>query len=127
MKSKTKKTEQIREMVEKFSGVQTESFGNRTRMTIGFEVLDNEDITSSISALLEVCYYALDGNGVFLAPKQQNKNQMSSVTKVLEMVIDLLPHDQMHCLDQITKILSNEKKQKPHKEQENHKNKIINT
>ena len=123
MKSKTKKSIHIKEMIEKLSGVRTESFGNRTRMTIGFEVLDNEDITSSISALLEVCYYALDGNGVFVAPKQQNKNQMSSVTKVLEMVIDLLPHDQMHCLDQITKILADEKKEEHHKEQENHENK----
>ena len=123
MKGKTKKSVQIREMIEKFSGVQKESFGNRSRMTIGFEVLDNEDITSSISALLEVCYYALDGNGVFVAPKQQNKDQMSSVTKVLEMVIDLLPHDQMHCLDQIAKILAVDKKTEHHNEQENHKNK----
>ncbi|CAH8293973.1 hypothetical protein EV196_103251 [Mariniflexile fucanivorans] len=109
MKAKKKhknKLKAIKKHIENFPGVGTESYGNRIRKTIGFEVFDHEDITSSISALLEVCYYALDGNGTFVYPKHSNKTPISSVTKVLEMVIDLLPHDQMFCLDKISEILS---------------------
>lgn len=93
-------------MMNHFSGFQTEKYGTRTRKTIAFEVLDQEDITSSISALLEVCYYALDGNGSFISPKHENKTKISSVTKVLEIIIDLLPHDQMYCLHKIEELLS---------------------
>jgi hypothetical protein len=105
-----KKLKAINKHIGNFPGVNTEAYGNRIRKTIGFEVFDNEDITSSISALLEVCYYALDGNGTFIYPKHSNKTPISSVTKILEMVIDLLPHDQMFCMDKITDILSNDKK-----------------
>ncbi|WP_445735308.1 hypothetical protein [Mariniflexile sp.] len=113
MKEKKKhknKLKAIKKHIENFPGVSTEAYGNRTRKTIGFEVADNEDVTSSISALLEVCYYALDGNGTFVYPKHSNKTTTSSVTKVLEMVIDLLPHDQMFCMDKVTEILSKNKK-----------------
>ena len=109
MKEKKKhknKLKAIKKHIENFPEVGTESHGNRTRKTIGFEVFDHEDITSSISALLEVCYYALDGNGSFVYPKHSNKTPITSVTKVLEIVIDLLPYDQMFCLDKITEILS---------------------
>lgn len=111
MKEK-KKLKTIKKHIENFPGVSTESHGNRTRKTISFEVFDHEDITSSISALLEVCYYALDGNGTFVYPKNSNKTPITSVTKVLEMVIDLLPHDQMFCLDKITEILSDGEREK---------------
>ncbi|MBP0905844.1 hypothetical protein ACFSKN_03180 [Mariniflexile gromovii] len=110
MKRKNK-LKAIEKNIQNFPGTSTESYGNRIRKTIGFEVLDHEDITSSISALLEVCYYALDGNGSFISPKHQNKNPISSVTKVIEIIIDLLPHDQMFCLDRIEQIVS--KKEKP--------------
>ncbi|PKQ45190.1 hypothetical protein [Confluentibacter flavum] len=113
MKGKKKhkdKLKAIKKHFENFPGLSTESHGTRTRKTIGFEVFDHEDITSSISALLEVCYFALDGNGTFIYPKHSNKTPITSVTKVLEMVIDLLPHDQMFCLDKITEILSKDKK-----------------
>lgn len=115
MKEKKKhksKLKAIKKHIENFPGVSTESYGNRTGKTIGFEVFDHEDITSSISALLEVCYYALDGNGTFVYPKHSNKTPITSVTKVLEMIIDLLPHDQMFCLDKISDILSKEEGQK---------------
>ncbi|MDD7885059.1 hypothetical protein [Flavivirga sp. 57AJ16] len=113
MKEKKKhrnKLKAIKKHIENFPGVNSEAYGNRTRKTIGFEVFDNEDITSSISALLEVCYFALDGNGTFIYPKHSNKTPISSVTKVLEIVIDLLPHDQMFCMDKVTEILSKDKK-----------------
>ncbi|TCL64042.1 hypothetical protein EV196_108242 [Mariniflexile fucanivorans] len=109
MEKKRNKLKAIKKHIENFPGVNKEAYGNRTRKTIGFEVADNEDITSSISALLEVCYYALDGNGTFVYPKHSNNTKISSVTKVLEMIIDLLPHDQMFCMDKVTEILSNDK------------------
>ena len=109
-KTNAKKIKQAKKLIENFSGVQTELFRQGTRKTIGFEVFDHEDITHSISALLEVCYYALDGNGSFVSPKHKNKTQMTSVTKVLEIVIDLLPHEQMFCMDKLTEILADEKK-----------------
>lgn len=112
MKEK-KKLKAIKKHIKNFPGVSLDPHGNRTRKTISFEVSDQEDITSSISALLELCYYALDGNGVFVSPKHSNKTPTTSVTKVLEMVIDLLPHDQMFCLDKITEILSAQELKKP--------------
>ena len=115
MKEKKKhisKLKAIKKHIENFSGVSMESHGNRTRKTIGFEVSDHEDITSSISALLELCYYSLDGNGTFVYPKHSNKTPITSVTKVLEMVIDLLPHDQMFCLDKIIEIFSEQELKK---------------
>ena len=105
MKEK-KKLKAIKKHIQNFPGVSKESHGNRIRKTISFEVFDHEDIITSISALLEVCYFALDGNGSFICPKHSNKTPISSVTKVLELVIDLLPHDQMFYLDKITEIIS---------------------
>lgn len=105
MKEK-KKLKAIKKHVQNFPGVSKESHGNRIRKTISFEVFDHEDITTSISALLEVCYYSLDGNGTFIYPKHSNKTPISSETKMLEMVIDLLPHDQIFCMDKITEIFS---------------------
>lgn len=106
MKNKKNKLKTIKKLVNHFSNVQKEKYGTRTRKTVSFEILDQEDITSSISALLEVCYYALDGNGGFIPPKHKNKTKISSVTKVLEIIIDLLPHDQMHCLNRIEELIS---------------------
>ncbi|MFC5194764.1 hypothetical protein ACFPH8_05435 [Bizionia hallyeonensis] len=102
----TNKLQAIREHIQNLSGLREEPFGNRTRKTVGFEVLDQADLTNSIAALLEVCYYALDGHGSFVEPKHSHKMPIASVTKVIEMVIDLLPHDQMYGLDKITEILA---------------------
>ncbi|WP_162623293.1 hypothetical protein [Confluentibacter sediminis] len=115
MKNKKNKLKTIKKFMDRCSSMQTEAYGTRTRKTIRFEVLDQEDITSSISALLEVCYFALDGNGSFISPKHENKTQISSVTKVLEIIIDLLPHDQMHCLNRIEELLSEKANNKPRK------------
>ncbi len=65
MKEK-KKLKTIKKHIKSFPGVNSEPHGNRTRKTINFEVPGHEDITSSISALLEMCYVALDLNGVRL-------------------------------------------------------------
>jgi len=102
MKKKAKKIKVIKKLVENFSGMKSEPYGNRTRKTISIEVSSNEDITNYISALLEVCYYTLDGNGVFASPAYRSTIAEFSVTKVIELIMELLPHEQMYCIDRIT-------------------------
>lgn len=111
MKKKSKKVKVIKKiskLIENFSINQIESKENRTKKTIEIEVSSNEDITSYIKALLEVCYYALDGNGLFISPANRGSFPEPSVTKVIELVMDLLPHNQMYCLDKIEGILYDE-------------------
>ena len=105
MKKKTKTIKEIEQLVTHFSGVKSEIHGRHTRKTIGIEISSHEDLTYYISSLLEVCYYALDGNGIFISPANKNCTQSASVTKVLELILELLPHSQMHCLDRIEKLL----------------------
>ncbi len=108
MKKKAKKIKVIKKLVQNFSGIQSEAFGRRTRKTIQLEISSNEDITDYISTLLEVCYFALDGNGIFISPANNHCLPSSSVTKVIELIMELLPHDQMHCLDKIADVLHQE-------------------
>ncbi len=70
MKNKTETIKAIKGLLDNFSG-QNESSGKRHKNHVSFEVINNEDIVAHISALLEVCYYALDGNGVFTSPVQK--------------------------------------------------------
>jgi len=105
LKKKAKKNKKIKELLVNHSGTKCEPYGNRTRKTIIIEVSNNEDITSYISELLKVCYYCLDGNGVFTSPAYRSNIAEHSVTKVIELILELLPHEQMHCLDRIGEIL----------------------
>ncbi|GLB54177.1 hypothetical protein NBRC110019_32180 [Neptunitalea chrysea] len=100
MKKKAKKIEEIKKLIDNFSGVKSIAYGNnKVRKTVEIEVSSNEDIISYILALLEVCYYTLDGNGLFISPAHENFSPTSSVTKVIELIMDLLPDNQMHCMD----------------------------
>ena len=100
-----KKIKKIKQLVKHFSGVTNETHGRHIRKTIGIEISSNEDLTHYISSLLEVCYFALDGNGIFISPANKHCSQSASVTKVIELILELLPHEQMHCLDGIAKFL----------------------
>ena len=104
MKKKAKKIKAIKKLVKNFSGIQKEPYGNRTRKTISIEVSSNEDITSYISELLKVCFYCLDGNGMFVSPAYRSTIAEHSVTKVINLILELLPHDQMHCMDRIAEL-----------------------
>lgn len=97
--------------------MKSEPYGNRTRKTISIEVSSNEDITSYIEELLKVCYYCLDGNGVFTSPAYRSNIAEHSVTKVIELIMQLLPHEQMYSLDLINEILQN--KTNKHEKEEN--------
>ncbi len=110
LKTNSKKIKKVKRLLKSISQVETISASNDKIKTLSFHVIDHEDITGSISSLLEVCYYSLDGQGSFVSPKHKNKTPISSVAKVLEIVIDLLPHHQMFCLDKITEIVADENK-----------------
>ena len=47
------------------------------------EVKDNNDLMLNITSLLEVCVFALDGNGMLLSPTNQNVTKHDSVCRVL--------------------------------------------
>lgn len=110
LKANSKKIKKVKRLLKNIYTVETTSASIDKIKTLSFQVMDHEDITGSISSLLEVCYYALDGQGSFVSPKHKNKTPISSVAKVLEIVIDLLPHHHMFCLDKITEIVADENK-----------------
>ena len=75
--------------------------------TISLEVKDNNDLLLNIASILEVCVFALDGNGMLLSPNNQNVTKHDSVCRVLELVLTILPHSQMDFMDYITEKLTN--------------------
>ena len=70
------------------------------------EVKDNNDLLLNIASLLEVCVFALDGNGMLLSPNNQNVTKHDSVCRVLELVLNILPHSQMDFMDYVTEKLN---------------------
>tara|TARA_R110002049_G_scaffold17289_5_gene67560 strand:+ start:418 stop:777 length:360 start_codon:yes stop_codon:yes gene_type:complete len=73
---------------------------------VSFEVKDNNDLMLNIGSLLEVCVFALDGNGMLLSPTNQNVAKHDSVCRALELVLNMLPHSQMDFMDYVTEKLS---------------------
>ena len=74
--------------------------------TASLEVKDNNDLLLNIASLLEVCVFALDGNGMLLSPNNQNVTKHDSVCRVLELVLNILPHSQMDFMDYVTEKLN---------------------
>ena len=70
-----------------------------------FTVEDHEDYLMRIRALLEVCVFALEGQGNFCSKKFSHITKEGTVSLVLEMAIDLLPTDQMVYMDRIREII----------------------
>ena len=75
---------------------------------VKFTVEDHEDYLMRIRALLEVCVFALEGQGSFCSKKLSHITKEGTASLVLEMAIDLLPSDQMVCMDRITEIIDQE-------------------
>ena len=69
---------------------------------VSLEVRDNNDLLLHIASLLEVCIFALDGNGMLLSPNNHNVTKHDSVCRVLELVLNILPHNQMDFMDYLT-------------------------
>ena len=75
-----------------------------------FEVRDNHHLLMQIISLLQVCVFALDGDGMMLSPANQNASKEDSVTQVLELVLSILPDSQMYFMDKLDeKLLELEK------------------
>lgn len=75
---------------------------------INLTVEDHQDYLMKIEALLEVCVFALEGQDSFYSKKLSHITKEATVGLVLEMIIDLLPYDQMFCLDRIKEIIEKE-------------------
>lgn len=73
---------------------------------VSFEVTNNNELLLNIASLLEVCVFALDGNGMLLSPNNQNVTKHDSVCRVLELILNMLPHSQMDFLDYVTEKLN---------------------
>ncbi len=71
-----------------------------------FEVRDNNHLLMQIRSLLQLCVFALDGDGMMLAPKNNNASKEDSITQVLELVLCILPDSQMYYMDKLDEILS---------------------
>lgn len=105
MKSKKKRLktlEDIQQLRNNLSGLlgnngSSDSKGNY----VSFEVRDNNHLLILIKSLLEVCTFALDGEGMMLSPANQNASKEESVVQVLELILSILPDGQMYFLDQL--------------------------
>jgi len=107
-KQRLKTLEEIQQLRNNLSGL----LGNKKAIDpkgnyVTFEVRDNNHLLTQIISLLEVCVFALDGDGVMLFPANQNASKEESVVQVLELVLSILPDSQMYFLDQLDEILSN--------------------
>lgn len=106
-KQQVKLLKEIHQLHQNLHGMlQPETYKGKLHYKVSFLVKSNETLILQIASLLEVCVFALDGNGMLLSPSNQNVSMEDSVCRVLEMVLDLLPDAQMHYLDKITEKFS---------------------
>lgn len=107
MKTKKKKLQtlnEIQQLYENLKGLpEPEPKGN---YSVSFKVNNNYQVLNDIISLLEVCAFALDGNGMLLAPINQKATKEESVCRVLELIIALMPDSQMHFMDIVTEKLA---------------------
>jgi len=105
MKSKRKRLKTLHEIQQLRSNLSGLLGNNRNmdlkRNYVFFEVRDNNHLLMLIKSLLEVCTFALDGDGSMLSPANKNAFKEDSVTQVLELILSILPDGQMYFLDQL--------------------------
>ena len=108
MKKKERKTlNNIHKLHQNLMGLLNRDPGNPSEnYKVSLEVRDNNDLLLNIASLLEVCVFALDGNGILLSPNHQNVTKHNSVCRVLELVLNILPHGQMDFMDYVTEKLN---------------------
>jgi hypothetical protein len=112
-KQRLKTLEEIQQLRNNLSGL----LGNKKSMNpngnyVSFEVRDNNHLLTQIISLLEVCVFALDGDGMMLFPANKNASKEDSVTQVLELVLSILPDTQLYFMDKLDEKLSELDKQK---------------
>ncbi|WP_416442111.1 hypothetical protein ACH3O9_15790 [Leeuwenhoekiella sp. A16] len=86
-------------------GLQKEQHPRHRFRTAKIRFEDFEDHLMRTTALLEVCILALEGEGVFYSKNLSHKSADTSIQQVLELVIELLPHDDLSKYQQIQAIL----------------------
>lgn len=101
-KKRSKTLEEIQQLRSNLSGL----LGNNKSIDpkgnyVTFEVRDNNQLIELITSLLEVCVFALDGDGMMLTPNNKNVSKENSVTQVLELVLGILPHSQLYFMDKL--------------------------
>lgn len=102
--TKEEKYNEIKKLIME-KGIQSIPGDSRNMKEIIFPVEDHEDYMMRVSALLQVCILALDGEGSFTSRRLNYLSGVGSVTLVLEMVILLLPSEQMYHMDRIMTII----------------------
>lgn len=107
IKKRLKTLEEIQQLRNNLSGL----LGNKKSIDpkgnhVSYEVRDNNHLLMQIISLLEVCVFALDGEGMMLSPDNKNASKEDSVTQVLELVLSILPDSQMYFMDQLDEKLS---------------------
>tara|TARA_R110001632_G_scaffold160651_1_gene278947 strand:+ start:346 stop:711 length:366 start_codon:yes stop_codon:yes gene_type:complete len=106
-KKKFKTLKDIHKRHQNLIGLLNQDPGNPLgNYTVSLELKDNNDLMLNITSLLEVCVFALDGNGILLSPNNQNVIKHDSVCRVLELVLNILPHSQMDFMDYVTEKLN---------------------
>ncbi len=73
---------------------------------VSFEVSDSNDLLLKIASLLEVCVFALDGNGILLSPVDRSIAKQDSICRVLELILNILPDSQVYFMDKVTEKLT---------------------
>ncbi|MEE1962780.1 hypothetical protein V1387_08805 [Allomuricauda taeanensis] len=106
-KKKLKTLKDIQELRKNLTGL----LGNKKSIDLSgnhvyFEVRDNNHLLMQIRSLLQLCVFALDGDGMMLAPKNQNASKEDSITQVLELVLCILPDSQMYYMDNLDEMLT---------------------
>mgnify|MGYP003676668186 CR=1 FL=1 len=110
MKHKKKQLQTLKEIQELRKNL-TGLLGNKKSIDpngnhMCFEVRDNNHLLMQIRSLLQLCVFTLDGEGMMMAPKNNNATKEDSITQVLELVLSILPDSQMYYLDKLDEILS---------------------
>lgn len=86
-------------------GLQKEKTNRHTLRIANIPFDDHTSYLLKVTALLEVCVLALDGQGDFHSKMLSHHDLDTSVKMVLEMVIEMMPHDDMFKLKQILTVL----------------------
>ena len=86
-------------------GLQKKQVGRHTFRSANLLFDDHTAYLSMATALLEVCVLALDGQGSFHSKALSNENLDTSVKLVLELAIEMMPHDDMFKYQQIIAVL----------------------
>ena len=110
MRSKRKRLKNLEEIQQLRNNLPGQLGNNRSLdpkgNNVSFEVRDNNHLMMLIKSLLEVCTFALDGDGMMLFPANQYASKEESVIQVLELILSIIPDSQMYFLDQLDEKLS---------------------